>query len=325
MKAILAHSPCPPSFPPICSPPPISTSTRSLPHILPALLFIHSPSLTPPRLAQVRDCFKALQGTMNVLGLTNTEVLLQEYLSGDEYVVDTVSRNGVHKCVAIWKYDKRKYNNAPFVYFGMRFLPVDAEPQLQAMVEYIFRVLDSLGIKHGCMHSEVKLETRGPVLIEVNCRMHGGEGTWAPMAEACVGYSAVSACADCFIDPAAFAFLPVSPSNFMSHAMEAKLRSGVEGILTAVDESKIAQIRALPSYSSEMMTFSIGKEINKTVDAVTACGNINLINPDLEQLQRDYAKIHELQEEGLFTASPMPLVKEASQEPIAPISSPEVD
>ena len=33
---------------------------------------------------EVRDCFNALQGTQNVLGLTNTEVLLQEYLSGDE-------------------------------------------------------------------------------------------------------------------------------------------------------------------------------------------------------------------------------------------------
>ena len=34
----------------------------------------------------------------------------------------------------------------------------------------MLKVLDSLGIKNGCMHSEIKLEERGPVLIEVNCR-----------------------------------------------------------------------------------------------------------------------------------------------------------
>ena len=45
------------------------------------------------------------------------------------------------------------------------------------MVDYIFGVLDSLGIKSGCMHSEVKQESRGPVLIEVNCRMHGHRRT----------------------------------------------------------------------------------------------------------------------------------------------------
>ena len=39
------------------------------------------------------------------------------------------------------------------------------------------------------------------MLIEANCRLHGGEGTWAPMAEACLGYSAVSAMLDAFLDP----------------------------------------------------------------------------------------------------------------------------
>ena len=53
---------------------------------------------------------------------------------------------------------------------GMRFLAIDDEPELQAMVDYTFGVLETLGIENGCMHSEIKLEPRGPVLIEVNCR-----------------------------------------------------------------------------------------------------------------------------------------------------------
>ena len=66
----------------------------------------------------VRDAFLKLDGTRNVLGLTTYEVLVQEYLVGEEYVVDTVSRDGVHKCVAIWKYDKRIFNGSPVVYYG---------------------------------------------------------------------------------------------------------------------------------------------------------------------------------------------------------------
>ena len=62
---------------------------------------------------EVRRAYASLEGTKNVLGLTNYSVLLQEFLRGDEYVVDTVSRSGVHKCVAIWKYDKRMYNGSP--------------------------------------------------------------------------------------------------------------------------------------------------------------------------------------------------------------------
>lgn len=286
----------------------------------------------------------------------------------------------MHKCVAIWKYDKRKFNNSAVVYFGMRLLPVDAEPrvrhvppcvaillavrggclapcmswtkycaartpchpslagrctvrlatlaacpssltmsrvavpslrcplrpvsQLQEMVTYTFAVLDALAIKNSCCHSEIKLETRGPVLIEVNCRIHGGEGTWAPMAEAAMGYSAVTAVIDAHLDPGAFAALPTVPCNFAAHAMEAKLRSGVEGTLTAIDEDKMQTIRTLSSYRSEMLSFSVGKSIAKTIDAVTASGNINLVNENLAQLQADYAALHALVEQGLFTAVP---------------------
>jgi uncharacterized membrane protein YgcG len=45
------------------------------------------------------------------------EVLVQEFLVGQEYVVDTVSCNGVHKVMAVWRYDKRPTNGAAFVYY----------------------------------------------------------------------------------------------------------------------------------------------------------------------------------------------------------------
>merc|ERR1719201_1397937 len=102
----------------------------------------------------------------------------------------------------------------------MRLMPLDAEPFLAEMVRYVFGVLDALGIRNGAIHSEVKIEERGPVLIEANCRLHGGEGTWAPMAVACCGYSAVSAMVDSFLDPLAFAALPTVPTNFVAHAKE---------------------------------------------------------------------------------------------------------
>jgi len=215
-------------------------------------------------------------------------------------VVDTVSRSGVHKCVAIWKYDKRTFNGSGVVYFGMRLMPIEAEPELLAMVEYTFGVLEALGIRNGAIHSEVKLEERGPVLIEANCRLHGGEGTWAPMAEACLGYSAVSAMLDAMLDPLAFAALPSVPTNFRAHAKEAKLRSGVQGTLKEIDAAAMAKIRSLPSYRSEMISAKVGAPIELTIDAVTACGNLNLVNQDLKQLEDDYRTFHQIVEKGIF-------------------------
>ena len=40
-------------------------------------------------------------------------VLLQEELRGREWVVDSVSRDGEHKVVALWRYSKASLNGAP--------------------------------------------------------------------------------------------------------------------------------------------------------------------------------------------------------------------
>ena len=248
----------------------------------------------------VRTGFTTLEGTKNVLGLTNYSVLLQEYLRGDEYVVDTVSRSGVHKCVAIWKYDKRMFNGSPVVYFGIRLMSVDDEPQLRAMVEYTFKVLDALGIQNGSVHSELKTEERGPVLIEANCRLHGGEGTWTPMVETCLGYSQVSAMIDAYLDPPAFAAIPAYPDNFKAFATEADMQSNVSGILKEVDPEALAKIKALSSYRDGFLAVTVGERIEKTIDLLTSCGNFNLVNQSKEQLDADYEEFHRIVGKGIF-------------------------
>ena len=130
-------------------------------------------------------------------------------------------------------------------------------------VRYVFGVLEALGIRNGAIHSEVKMEERGPVLIEANCRLHGGEGTWAPMAVACLGYSAVSAMVDAYLDPVAFAALPVAPVRFRAHAKEAKVRSAVSGTLSAIDVEALKAIRSLKSYQSEILAAKVGGRIER--------------------------------------------------------------
>ena len=142
--------------------------------------------------------FGRISGTMNGIGLLNTCVLVQEYLKGKEYVIDKVSRDGVHKLVGIWEYEKRSVNGSNFVYFGMRLMDPSSE-KMQIMVRYADQVLDALDIKHGPSHMEVMLDNWGtveapeyvPCLVEVGARCQGGEGTWLPMAKECIGYTPV--------------------------------------------------------------------------------------------------------------------------------------
>ena len=121
---------------------------------------------------EVKQAFGNIMGKVNGLGLVNRAVLVQEYLEGQEYVIDTVSRDGEHKVVAIWAYDRRAANGAQFVCFGQRLLTMSDE-HCAEIVAYQLKVLDALGIKHGPTHGEVKWHQDEPVLIEVGARCHG--------------------------------------------------------------------------------------------------------------------------------------------------------
>ena len=68
---------------------------------------------------------------------------MMEYLDGTEYVIDTVSRDGVHRVCAIWKYDKRSVNGANFVYFGMELRSAADKVGLQ------YSLMQQCGLQHG--------------------------------------------------------------------------------------------------------------------------------------------------------------------------------
>lgn len=97
---------------------------------------------------EARDHFNHLLTVEAVNGGFNEKVLCQEYLRGKEYVVDMCSRNGVHKLMMTWVYDKRPANGSKFVYFGM--LPIDPQSEeAKILIPYNMGVLDALGMKHG--------------------------------------------------------------------------------------------------------------------------------------------------------------------------------
>ena len=254
---------------------------------------------------EARAAFERLQGTKNILGLENYSALCQEFLAGDEYVVDSVSLAGEHKIVAIWKYDKRDYHGKPVVYHGMELLNVESNPELHApLVAYITGVLEALHIRDGAMHSEVMATRRGPVLVEVNCRLHGGEGIWLPISEACLGYSQVTALHDAAFHAIGFNALPTTPLHpMMAHGAWVTLRSPQSGVIAAINEASISTIRALASFESEYLAplVAVGETIVQTIDATTVHGCFNLVHADKATLDADYALAQKLINESIFT------------------------
>jgi biotin carboxylase len=156
---------------------------------------------------EVRAAFDAIVGKPNGLGMLNTYALVQEYLDGPEYVIDMVSRDGVHKAASVIAYDRRAINGIAFACCGERFLWGDSE-KASELIAYQKGVLDALGIKNGPSHGEVKWFKGEPVLVEVGARCHGCEGAWKKLEDRAYGANQATLTVEAYLFPERFTAAP---------------------------------------------------------------------------------------------------------------------
>jgi hypothetical protein len=243
---------------------------------------------------EVKDSFINIMGKSNHLGLSNQAVLVQEFLEGTEYVIDAVSRDGEHKIVAIWEYDRRAVNGAPFVCFGQKLMTID-EDRAQELVAYQKRVLTALNIINGASHGEVKWFKNEPLLIEVGARCHGAEGCWVNVENKVYKYNQAQVNIDCYINPEAFAKIPEVP--ILRHGYGSVLFIVVksEGTFKEVNPKLLDEINNMSSCNYYEFFLKPGKYVSKTVDCFTWGGLATLYNENSDFLMKDYNRFREME------------------------------
>jgi len=98
-------------------------------------------------------------------------VLLEEYMSGDEVSVESVSSNGATTVLGVT--DKSVTGSPYFIENGHMF-PADLPGALREETERLVRdALRAVEYDHGIAHTEVKLTPDGPRIVEINPRTAG--------------------------------------------------------------------------------------------------------------------------------------------------------
>jgi len=248
---------------------------------------------------EAKDHFELLMSSQRKVGSQGAAVLCQEFLRGREYVVDHVSRDGVHKTVMVWYYDKRSTNGSAFVYYGM--IPVDSAcPEAKTVIEYCRGVLDALQFRNGPTHGEVMMTDDGPCLVEMNCRAHGCDGTWVPLSRALTGgYAQPEVTVSAYLDAYRFAEIPdVMPSPFQAAGQEVMLVSYFSG--TVKSTPGYDKLRQLSSFVALQTGIKVGSLVGLTVDLFTAAGILILSHADSKVLENDLSRVRKMEKEGLF-------------------------
>ncbi len=100
------------------------------------------------------------------------KAIVEEYLSGDEYSMETISYKGEHKFLAVTK----KYTTgAPnFIETGHKQPSGLSSEVIDRAKNMIFKALDALHVENSAGHSEFRVDKEGNVrIIEIGARMGG--------------------------------------------------------------------------------------------------------------------------------------------------------
>nr|WP_280882784.1 ATP-grasp domain-containing protein [Streptomyces pseudovenezuelae] len=233
-------------------------------------------------------------GTRNVMGSVNDTVLVQERVHGTEYVVDTFSDRGHHVVTNVCRYNKVAFGDSFAVYESTDFLPEDS-PEIAALVPYVKRVLNALGIRFGACHNEVMLTEDGPLLMETGARLAGSGLVGA--AELATGGSGISRYVQRLAEGA-------------TDGGDYRLQRRVRGVYlvfrrhgTVTNTAALERIRTLRSCRHAELSVRDGDVVSPTGGLMSTMtrGWALLAHRDLDQVERDHEEFRRIESELTFT------------------------
>lgn len=231
------------------------------------------------------DSIEELFNQKNYYGQDIDELLIQERINGDEYIVNTVSCQGFHRITTIWKYHKIKTAEGAIIYDTVKTVNKLGISEAE-MIEYAYDVADAIGIEYGPIHGEYMIDEKGPVLIEVNCRPCGARMA-AKFLDKISGQHETDSILDSYLKPTRF---------FEKAKQRYRLQAYGALKLFIVPEDIIAKSTPMSSISPNLKSFfkaDFAKMVEegifyvKTIDLNSSCGIIYLVNEDNELLEED--------------------------------------
>lgn len=235
-----------------------------------------------------RQVFEAQLGRLNQWDIVNEQMVVQEYVTGTEYVIDIFSYDGRHTVTDICRYGKVDNGAQMAVYDWMEWLSPD-DPVAPALIDYTRRFLDSAGFRYGAAHVELMLTDGGPRLIELNARPHGGGQP--RFCRVATGDSQVDRAVRYFgrLGQVADTYRLLQPTLVVF------LINRVSGVVRNV--SCLDEVRGLRTYHTHAVGVGDGDHVEVTKDLLNTLsfGFVVLSGSGRDQVWADYAEVRRIE------------------------------
>lgn len=215
----------------------------------------------------------------------NESVVVQEYVTGIEYSVDTVSAEGKHVLAHLTRYKKVSVGDGMTIMDYTEFMPYNHD-QHSELLHYAKKAIDALGIRWGAAHSEIMLTASGPRLIETGARMCGGP--ISIFARAATGSSQLDRVIEAYLDEKIY----TQHYDFQQTVMPVFLNSSVSGIVRNVEI--FDKLYALPTHLATYLWVKNGDYASRTLNCDTTLGVIGLAG-NRSAVFADYMKVRQIE------------------------------
>jgi len=243
--------------------------------------------------------YRKLIDSVNVYGVRNEGVVAQEYMSGHEYIVNTVSWLGHHRTTDVWRYTKITVNGVPDRINGMTSVGAD-DPVHAELSRHAHQVLDALGIRYGPVHLELMRTADGLRLVEAGARLCGEDvAHYASMA---TGESQVDRTVQAVLRPELFLAECRLPYRRAGYAAMVFMASPVAGTLRSYPLMPL--VEALRSYRGRAVKVHPGDVLRRTVDDSSEPLMVGLAHADEAVLTQDFTTMIYLDGFGFYDVEP---------------------
>lgn len=225
-------------------------------------------------------------GDLSVLENLSGEFILQDMLVGEEYSVDFVSSNGVHKLCAVWKYTKLPHHHHREEIDLLN--PNENEQLVKNIYKYLTTIFDAIKHKNGPTHSEVIVSGTDINLIEINFRLHGHLGNGSQ--EMCIGTSQAKEVILNYKKPTWTANLDWY--NYMQPLKKILLNNKREKFIESVDWELIEKNKSvLVTYRHNTLCPGV---VPVSTSVQTTLGFIMMTNKNLDNFNKDVELVRQL-------------------------------
>lgn len=240
-----------------------------------------------------RDFKKAAQAILankTKYDVVSEGVLVQEYMDGDEYTLDGVVFQGEMVVFAVGKYKKIQVDGG-FVYDHIEFHGSESRSFDRRLVAYARDVVRALKVIVGAVHIEIMMTDRGPLLVELAARPHGGIATAVIDASFTPKFTDAIICSHLGCSSQAFRDIAVEKNSIIYFA-----KNHDDGTVKCIPGKK--KIETLGSYVTSVWLVNDGDHVAKTVDLATCPALIHLANTKQGDLHADLRTLECLDASG---------------------------